>query len=406
MKFSIFKKNKESEITERIHLDYAATTPVHNDVLDAMRPYWSHKWANASAIYKEGVEIREKIEDERMRLARTLRVRASGITFTSGGTEANNLAILGTIARLQNEGKENRNIEIITTKVEHPSVQKTASHLEKLGVSIKYVSVDEEGLIDLLELQSLLSKKTSLVTFAYVNSETGVIQDVKKISRTVRKWNESKKHNTLIHLDACQAPLWLSCALDSLGVDMISLDSGKCYGPKGVGVLVRKHDIELDPIMFGGSQEDGLHPGTENQAMIVGCAEAIVRAQEFHQERVKKIQMIRDFGFKKIKEKLPHAVINGSLESRVANNINFSLPGIDSEYAVIVLDKHGVAASTKSACGSGKGIGSEVVREMTKDEERALSTIRFTLGEESSEKDIEYAISILEKHEEIMRKTF
>lgn len=382
----------------RIHLDYAATTPVHKDVFAIMKPFWSEKWANASAIYQEGVEVREIIESSREKLARTLNVRPSGIVFTGGGTEANNLAILGLVEKLRKSGTEYKDIEIITTKVEHPSILRTVEHLGELGVGIKYVAIDSGGLIDLKQFESLLSGKTKLVTYAYVNSETGVIQPVKKLSRIVKKWNEQNEKRVLVHLDACQAPLWLSCAIDSLGVDMLSLDSGKCYGPKGAGVLARVHDVEIEPIMYGGSQENGLWPGTENPSQIVGCTESIVRAQESHEERSEKIFSIRDKGLALIKKEIPNAVINGSIESRVANNINISLLGIDSEYAVIVLDKHGIIASTRSACGSKKGEGSHVVREMTHDEERAVSTLRFTLGEESVIADLNHAVSVLKTH--------
>ncbi len=389
---------------KRVHLDYASTTPVQKEVFDVMKPYFSAKWANASAIYKEGVEEREKIENERERLARTLRVRAGDIVFTSGGTESNNLGLRGYLAHLNKEDVPYEDIEVISTKIEHPSILETLKHLEGHGIKVVYAPVDEEGRIVIAEFQKLLSPKTKLVTFAYVNSEIGTIQDVKKITKTIRDYNEKNNVTVKTLLDACQAPLWLPCQLDSLGVDMLTLDAGKCYGPKGVGVLVKRHQVELEPIIFGGGQEDGLRPGTENTALVVGCVEAMVRAQESWKERNDKISKIRDQYIETILNEVNGVVLNGSQEHRVANNINISIPGIDGEYAVITLDSKGVAVSTRSACGAGKGAGSHVVQEITGDEARALSTIRLTLGQESREDDIEKVVTILKDHLKLMEQ--
>lgn len=398
-----FKKKIKS--SKRIHLDYAATTPVHPDVVNAMEPFWNQVWANPSAIYKEGVASRNSVEISRERLARTLRVRPTDITFTSGGTESNNLAIYGSIRALVEKGSKFEDLEIITTRVEHPSIIATVKHLAECGVKITYASVDEEGLVDTKSFEKLLSPETSLVTFAYVNSETGVIQDVKKITRIIRKWNEARNSSVLVHVDACQAPLWLSCALDALGVDMMSLDAGKCYGPKSSGILVHRHGTDLLPIILGGDQESGLRAGTENPALIIGCVESLVRAQDFYEERSNRIIKVRDYGFDLIKKEIPNVFINGTHEARVANNINVSIPGFDTEFTVIVLDKEGVAASTRSACGSEKSEGSSVVREMTKDDARANSTLRFTLGEDSKKEDIEQAVLILKNHIEHMKNS-
>lgn len=404
MQFPILTSLFKMFSAKRVHLDFAATTPVRKSIQKAMRPFWSQKWANPSAIYKEGTEARKVVEEARERVARTLRVRATGIIFTSGGTEANNLAIRGSIERVLQNGGTYTDVEIITTRLEHPSVQKTVTSLEDQGVIVKYVSVDEEGLVDIQELQSSLSQKTRLVSIAYVNSETGVIQDIKKISRVVKKWNQTNDTEILVHTDACQAPLWLSCALDALGVDMLTLDAGKCYGPKGVGVLAKRHGVHLEPIMYGGGQESGQRAGTENTAFIVGCSLALEEAQQKHKERATSVLALREYAFSLLKKELPNALVNGSREKRVANNINISLPGYDTEYAVIVLDRYGVAASTRSACGSLETAGSHVVREMTHDDTRALSTLRFTLGEESKKSDITKALDVLTKHFMDMQK--
>lgn len=388
---------------KRIHLDYAATTPVHSAVFSKMLPFFSDEWANPNAIYKEGVHVRKVIETSREELARTLKVRAQDITFTSGGTESNNLALIGIVESLYAEGKAYKEMEIISTKIEHPSILETLTYLEKRGVHISYVPVDEHGLIDLKAFEQMLNGRVVLVTFAYVNSEIGVVQEVKKITRIIRAWNETHTPKILTHTDASQAPLWLPCALDQLGVDLLTLDAGKCYGPKSMGVLAHRHWVKISPVLHGGGQEAGLRSGTENAALIIGGVTAIMRAQNNHAELSEKITKLREYFFELLSN-IPKVIINGSSEHRVANNINISIPGLNSEYAVIWLDTKGIAAATRSACGSGEGMGSDVVREISHDEARATSTLRFTLGEKTTKSDIETAFKVLKEHINFMQK--
>ncbi|HEU4677275.1 MAG TPA: cysteine desulfurase family protein [Candidatus Paceibacterota bacterium] len=386
----------------RVHLDYASATPVSERVFDAMRPYFRDVWANPSAVYEEGVIARAAIERARTDLARTLHVRPAGITWTSGGTEANNLAIVGTIEARRKDGMAYEEMEVLSMRIEHPSILETLTRLKERGVRVTYLPVDGDGLVSVDDVSRALSKRVVLVTYAYVNSEIGVIQDVKGISRAVRKWNDANEGTILTHVDASQAPLWLPCALDSLGVDMMTLDAGKCYGPKGVGALVRRAHVALEPVLFGGGQESGLRSGTENAALIIGAARAFQDAQSEHEALAKRVATLRDGAFDRILKEFPDAVVNGSKESRVANNVNVSFPGTDVEYAVIWLDAKGIATSTRSACGAAGKNGSDVVREMTKDEARALSTIRFTFGRESTMSDISRAIHALKAYNSVM----
>lgn len=390
--FGLPKKNKI------IHLDYASTTPVAPTVLRAMLPYFSESWANPSAIYKSGVAARGVVDDARTRIARLLKIRPQGVVFTSGGTEANNLAIMGVVEYLIGTGRAVSDIEIITTAIEHASILEVCSALRARGVTVRYARLHEDGRIDMESLESLLTKRTALVTFAYVNSEIGVTQDVKHITRMVRAHNVAQGANTLIHLDAAQAPLWLSCEMDMLGVDLLSLDSGKCYGPKGAGVLAFRHGVSIASVIHGGGQEGGLRSGTENTPLIVGCVEALVRAEETWNSRSEAVASLREFLFERLLAEIPGAVVNGSREHRVANNVNISIPGIDSEFAVITLDRHNIAASTRSACGARESTGSSVVRTLTDDDARATSTIRFTLGEETTRSDILTAVHVLKEH--------
>lgn len=380
---------------KRVYLDYAAATPVRASVRAAMERYFSDHFANPSAIHHEGREARRAVEAARGTVARILKIRSEDIIFTSGGTESNNLAIFGVVEATHARGVRYEDMEIITTAIEHPSVLETLKVCAARGTVVHYVPVDENGKVVMSAFEELLSEKTVLVTFAYANSEVGVVQDVKRITRAVRALGDVRP---LVHLDASQAPLWLPLAMDMLGVDMMTLDAGKCYGPKGVGVLAHRHHVELRPFAYGGDQESGLRPGTENVPLIVGCAHALEIAHDGREARVERVKELRDYLLESLSREIPQAVLNGSREDRIANNVNISIPGLDGEFAVVTLDVQGVAVSTRSACTGGKGGGSHVVRVLTGDEDRAASTIRFTLGEETTRNDIDRAVSVLAAH--------
>lgn len=387
---------------KRVYLDYAAATPVRPSVRRAMAPYFSQEFANPSAIHKEGQSARRAVEQTRETIARLLKIRPHDLVFTSGGTEANNLAIFGVVDAAHARGTRYEDMEIITTALEHPSVLETLSACATRGVVVHFVSVDAEGRIDMRAFEALLSLKTVLVTCAYANSEVGVVQDVKRITRTVRARGDVRP---LVHLDASQAPLWLPIAMDMLGVDLMTLDAGKCYGPKGVGVLAFRHHVELRSYTHGGDQEHGLRPGTENVPLIVGCAEALQVACAEQGTRTARVQAVREYFIQSLLREIPHTVVNGSREDRIANNVNISISGVDGEFAVVTLDVHGIAASTRSACAGGAGGGSHVVREMTGDEIRAASTIRFTLGEETTKHHVDRAVAVLAAHAARTRKS-
>lgn len=390
--------------TRRIYFDHAAATPIHREVMDTMQPYMRNIFANPSATHYEGRKARAAIESARSDIAKMLHVRCDEILFTSGGTESNNLALYGAVDALMSEGVVAGDIEVITTYTEHPSILATVSELERRGVCIKYAPVDECGLIDIQVLKKLITKKTTLITFAYANSETGVVQDVKKIAKLVRESKGgTKKRRPYIHLDASQAPLYLPCAVDSLGVDLMTLDSGKYYGPKGAGVLIKKSYVGLFSQLRGGDQEQGLRAGTENTPLIVGCARALILAQEKCVERTERVRKLRDHFFSELKRTIPDMIINGSATERIANNVNISIPGVDGEYAVVTLDVKGVAASTRSACSGKTSGGSPVIMAMGGDEHRALGTIRFTLGEKTTKEDIKYAVDVLVSHVKLVR---
>lgn len=395
---------KKPTTPKRIYLDHAAVTPTRPEVVAAMAPYQGDYYGNPSAIHKEGREAKQAVEEARTLVARTLGIRGEGVVFTSGGTEGNVLAIVGYLTALYKKGRAWTEMEVVSTAIEHPSVIETLAYLAGRGVVVRTVTVDAHGVVTPPALTTLLSEKTVLVTLAYSNSEIGVVQPVHALARAVRAFERSHDGlDIILHIDGAQAPLWLPCQLPSLAVDMLTLDGGKCGGPKGSGVLALRRDIPLKSVLWGGGQERNRRPGTENVPAIVGIATALSLAQSGVKERVEKVVEVRDAAIELLCTTVPGAVLNGPVgEGRVANNINISLPGVDTEYAVVALDAAGIAASTKSACAGAGGGESAVVKAVTNDSMRARSTLRLTLGEETTLEDFKVVADVLKKHIALM----
>ncbi len=402
----IFGEHHEGD---RIYMDYAAATPLRHEVWESMRPIYRDVFGNASGVHKEGQRARRLIEEAREKVARQLQIRTEDVIFTSGGTEANNLAIKGVIEAFRAEGVEYSDMEIITTTLEHPSLFDTCRALKASGVTVHEVSVNEDGLIVIAEFEKLLNEKTVLVATSLINSEIGVIQDTRKLKRLMKE----KAPQAVLLVDGAQAPLWENCQLEKIGADILTLDAGKFYGPKGVGALARRHGVSLASVTEGGGQEAGLRPGTENPASVVGFNVAFTIAQENFERRREGVRELQKYFFEKVTKEIPEAIINGSVSERVANNINISIPGLDTEFAVVVLDEHSIAASTKSACSGAGGGESRVVKTISGDARpdkpggqaaRATSTLRFTLGETSNKQEIDTVIQVLKDHIEKMKK--
>ncbi len=384
---------------KRVYLDWAAATPLLPEAKAAMEPFLTNDFGNASAIHQEGVKARLAVDSARSLVARSFQVRPEFVTFTSGGTEANNISILGLIENLKGAGREYSDMEVVTTQIEHPSVLKTMQRMEDLGVNVKYVEVDEQGKIELSKLKEILSEKTVLVSCSYVNSEIGVIQPLRSIRKVIREAEERNKTQIFFHVDAAQAPLWLNCQFDSTSADFLTLDASKCCGPKGVGVLIRSRRSALVPTSYGGGQESGLRPGTENVAGVAGAGVAFKAAAEKLVERAEKVREVSDKAVAHILQEIPGAILNGPEgEERVANNINISIPGLDTEFATVVLDKHGFAVSTKSACSGAGGGESYVVKEISDDPDRAASTLRITIGPGTTLKQVQELAEVLRLH--------
>lgn len=387
-----------------MYLDAAASTPLSPAVLKAMRPYFRRNFGNPGSVHKEGVEARRALGEARVSVARTLLVRTEEITFTSGGTEANNLALFGVIDTYLKQGRKPESLHVLSTTLEHSSVLTCLKKLQERGVVVEYIPLKEDGLVDVDTFAKLLRKETVLVSVHYVNGEIGVIQPLRDISRAIGAYRARYSVDTPhFHTDASQAPLYLDCALEHVGVDMMTLDGQKIYGPKGIGVLIHRRSVLLAPQIVGGGQEAGLRSGTEPVPLVVGFASALREASNGRSRNVSRITKLRDVLLQSLTLKLPPFLVNGSMTSRVPNNVNISFPGIDTEYLVIRLDRRGVAASTRSAC-EGKETYSHVVYALSQDQARARSTLRLTLPLEISARKVRRAAKIIAQEIKILTK--
>ncbi len=391
---------------KRIYLDQAAATPLWPEVVALFTEKLSDVYGNASAIHDEGRVAANLLRAARQEVVTNLGLRPQQLVFTSGGTESNNLALVGLVEKLKNTGRPYESMEILATPIEHPSIINTLNYLERLGVKIVWLAVDSVGQINLEDLRLKISNRSILLTTSYVNSEIGTIATTSRLARILEKERKSKE-KIWFHLDAAQAPLWLPCDLSRLKVDLLTLDAGKFGGPKGVGVLAWRGEVPVASLLQGGGQENGLRPGTENVLGALCLARALTIAQTGYENRAEKVSQLRDYFWQQVKVSGLPVQLNGDLgEGRVANNLNFSLLNYDTEYCVVYLDKLGVAASTKSACaGVGSGISQVVSYISEGDLVRSRSTLRFTLGEEISFTDIDYTVESLKKFVTLMSQT-
>jgi len=373
----------------KIYLDYAATTYIDPIVLDKMLPFLKGNFGNPSSLYSIGRQAKMGIEYARVSVAKILGASSQEIIFTGSGTESDNLAIFGVAKFYQNKGKH-----IIVSKIEHKAVLEAAKKLGKEGFEIIYLDVDSKGLVNLLELKKSLRSDTILVSVMYANNEIGTIQPIAKISEIIR---EFRKENLLplFHTDACQAAGALTLNVKKLGVDLLTINGSKIYGPKGVGCLYKAKDIKLDPIIVGGGQENNLRAGTENVALIAGFGEALKLAEKLRLRESRRLKKLRDYLIKRILKIIPHSQLNGHPEKRLSNNINISIASIEGEALVLMLDKYGVFASTGSACASHDLNPSHVLLAMGLTPELAHGSLRLTLGRKTTKMDLDYVMKIL-----------
>ena len=436
---SISPRHGGAKKISRIYLDYASSA------LSAS--------SNPGAIHELGVKEKNKLENARTTVAGILNTRNNEIIFTSGATESNNLAILGLINAKRQQVKNLVSVShIVTTNIEHASVLEVCKYLEKTKqAEVTYVPVESNGIVDSKKIGQALRENTVLVSVMYANNEIGAIQPIREIAKEIRHWNKNRKRKVFewsgwgrdpgnrgpektlpfpvfFHTDATQAVNYLSISIPQLGVDMMSFNSAKIYGPKGVGVLYVKKNTPISPIMFGGNQEFGLRPGTENVALATELARALLITEKIKNIEVKRLTKLRDYFINKIvrnsaiAENLANSniILNGDLKNRLPNNINITIPNIPSDLLVIELSARGIMASAKSACKSGDGKASHVIKAIRPEAKPARNafsipasnalrsdagwadaggeadgSLRFSLGRYTTKSDIDYTIKSL-----------
>tara|TARA_B110000438_G_scaffold187542_1_gene179233 strand:+ start:763 stop:1932 length:1170 start_codon:yes stop_codon:yes gene_type:complete len=371
---------------EKIYLDHNATTPLHPEVLNAMLPALQDNFGNPSSIHSFGRSARVQLDEAREKVARLIGASSSEIIFTSGGTEANNLALLG-VALKDKEKK------IITSKTEHPSVLNPCRQLEEQGVEVHYLDVDRFGRIDINNLESQITESTALISLQHANSETGVLQDIKKISELARS------NGVLFHTDAVQSVAKIEFDLKDYPVDMLSISAHKFNGPKGVGALfLRKGTPALFAPVSGGSQEKKRRGGTENVAGIIGfgkaCEIAIKRVSTLEVSRVAEL---KDYFYNKVYEMIPGTELFGDMQNSLPNTLNLGFAGVEGDTLLIAMDMEGVAVSTGSACSSGTGLPSPVLQAMGLPDNKINSSIRFSLGCSTTKTELDSVLKTLVK---------
>ncbi len=370
----------------KIYLDHAATTYVKPDVLEAMMPYFSEKFGNGSSIHYEGREAKKALEAARKTVAEILGAKPTEVYFTSGGSESDNWAIKGAAFANMDKGKH-----IITTAIEHHAVLETCHYLEKFGFDVTELGVDENGLIDLDELKSAIREDTVLVSIMYANNEIGTIQPIEQAAKIVHE------KGVLFHTDAVQAAGQISINLGQSDIDLLSISGHKLYAPNGVGALYIKEGIAIDTLVHGGAQERNRRAGTENIAGIVGFAKAFELVKANMEAENQRLTVLRDKLIDTVLTEIPESKLNGHRTLRLPNNVNFSFKNVDGEAILINLDLMGIASSTGSACTSACTGPSYVLQALGMEYRWTNGSVRLTLGERTTELDIDTVIEALKE---------
>ena len=371
-------------MTQRIYLDHAATTPLRPEVRAAMEPYLSADgFGNPSSLHADGQRAKRALDAARDTLACALGAQFSEITFTSGGTEADNAALVGVMLA------RGRGSHLITTQIEHEAVIETAHFLEKLGFSVTYLPVDEQGRVAPRSVADALTDRTALVSVMHANNEVGTVQPLREIADLVHA------HGAYLHTDAVQTFSQLPVNVHDLGVDLLSVSAHKIYGPKGVGALYVRSGIPIEPLLHGGGQERERRAGTENVPAIAGFGEAVRLLLPEREAVAARLTLLRDTFLAALRQRIPSMVLNGHPAERLPNNINLSFPGLDAETLLLTLDRAGISASSGSACTSGSIEPSHVLTAMGLPDDRVNSAIRLTLGRDTTRAEVDRAVDIL-----------
>lgn len=392
---TMFKKDNK-----RIFLDYAAATPISNTALAAYNEA-SKYFANPQALHSEGLEAARVRDEARSTIAKALGVKSQELIFTSGGTEANNLALAGYLLALEEKGIHMKECHVVAGGIEHPSVSNVFAPFVARGLTVSFVNPNERGEVKPEAIEEVLQENTVLVSLALVNSEIGTVQPIHAIAKLLKDKkptvNGKSLGKVIFHTDACQG-LYQSLVPQGLGVDLMSFDSGKMYGPRGMGALYIRRGVEVAPVLRGGSQEGGLRPGTEPVALCAGFAAAFQEAAEIRESEAQRLQGIRGELLGALQRDIPGVVLNGEGKNQSPHILNVSILKIDAEYVAMYLDQRGLALSTKSACLERTDANeSHVVKALGGEEWRAKNTLRISFGRGTSSKEVH---AIVEKIKE------
>ncbi len=369
-----------------IYLDNAATTKTAPEVVDAMLPYFSEYYGNASTIYSLGAESKKAMDHARQTIADSLGAKPEEIYFTAGGSESDNWALKATAEAYASKGKH-----IITTKIEHHAILHTCEYLEKRGFEITYLNVDRDGLISLDELKAAIRPDTILISVMFANNEIGTIEPIAEIGEI------AKEHGVLFHTDAVQAYAQVPINVDEMHIDMLSASGHKLNGPKGIGFLYIRKGVKIRSFVHGGAQERSRRAGTENIPGIVGLGAAVERAMRIMDTKTRKEIELRDYLIRRLENEIPHCWLNGHRTKRLPNNINFSFLFIEGESMLIMLDMKGICASSGSACTSGSLDPSHVLLAIGLKHEEAHGSLRLTLSEESTKEEMDIVAEEVKK---------
>ncbi len=368
----------------RVYMDYAATTPVREEVLEAMLPIYRETFGNPSSIYSYGREAKRVLEEAREKTAKLIHAKPEEIFFTGSGTEADNWAIKGIASAWKGKGNH-----IITTTIEHHAVLHTCEYLEKNGFEVTYLPVGQDGIIDLEDLKRAIKDTTILVSIMHANNEIGSIEPIKEAAEI------AKEKGILFHTDAVQTVGKIKVDVEESGVDLLSFSAHKIYGPKGVGALYIKQGTVIDNLLHGGAQERKRRPSTENVAGIAGFGKACELLETEWETEGKRLLSLRDKMIEGIEKSVPDVVLNGSREQRLPHNINFSFSSCEGEALLLLLDLYGICASAGSACNSASKSPSHVLLATGANIETAHGSLRFTLGRNTTKEEIDRLLSVL-----------
>ena len=371
---------------KKIYMDYNSTTPIDKGVVDEMLPYLTAHFGNPSSIHSFGQDALNGMDMARFRVSQLIGSNIDEIIFTSGGTESNNFALSG-LSKIFKRGKNH----IITSMIEHSSIYNQCQRLESQGIEVTYLPVDGDGLVSVQDVVDSIKENTAVISIMLANNEYGTIQNIKDISEV------AGAKRVMVHTDAVQAVGKISIDVEDLGVDMLSLSSHKIYGPKGIGALYVRRGIKLDPLLIGGVQETKRRSGTENVAGIVGFGKAAEIAQSNLKSNMNRLASLRDKLQNGILENIQHSFVNGHLTKRTPNTLNMSFEGQENETLVVQLDLEGVAVSSGSACGEAHRVASRSLKALGISSTRIYSAIRFSIGNYTTQEDIDNTIDILKK---------